>query len=254
VGTTAALGNMLGGLGMGGAGAAASGGVPLPPPRPGNLGAVGQALGAGGGAAAGGGGISGMMKQALPLMALAGALGGGGSKNAPAPSQEYTDEQRRVAADNARPLEQVSNVRFQRPTPARNYLRYGMAGEPGEEEFYGNNRLPATQRAATGGYVTPQGVLSRMAEGGSVVAASTPGLIHGEQNGRHDRHHILAADNEYIVDAETVSLLGDGSPEAGAAMLDRLREQVRKHKGRDLAQGRFSDDAREPQHYMKGPR
>jgi hypothetical protein len=250
VGTTAALGNLLGGFGMGGAGgvgATAANGLPmnppLPPPRPGNLGALGQALGAGGGAAGGAGGISGMMKQALPLMALAGALGGGGGQKASAssaPPQEYSDEQRRIATDNARPLEQVSNVRFQKPPPVRDFLRYGMAG--GEQEFYENNRLPTT-RAATGGYV--QNGTVRMAEGGNV---------RGPGDGMSDDIPALLSDGEYIVDAQTVSMLGNGSSSAGAAMLDRLREQVRKHKGAPMKQGEMPPRSKGALSYMKGPR
>jgi hypothetical protein len=56
------------------------------------------------------------------------------------------------------------------------------------------------------------------------------------------------------MDAETVALLGNGSNKAGAAQLDRFRANVRKHKGKDLAKGRFSVNAKNPQAYMAGGR
>jgi hypothetical protein len=249
VGTTGALGNMLGMFGGGGQAAGAAGGMtanglpmnpPLPPRRPTGLGGALSGIGA---QASGGGGMGGMLQQALPaalmLSALSGA-GGGQKSAASAPPPEYSDEQRRVAADNARPLEQVSNVRFQKPTAAvRNYLRYGMDPK-GEEEFYENNRLPSTTRAAAGGYVTDRGVLTRMAEGGMAG------------HGRSDHVEALLSPGEYVIDAESVSMLGNGSSEAGAGMLDRLREQLRKHKAEGLSQGRMSADSMPPERYMKG--
>jgi hypothetical protein len=56
------------------------------------------------------------------------------------------------------------------------------------------------------------------------------------------------------MDAETVALLGDGSPKAGAKKLDDLRVKVRKHKGKKLAQGRFSANAKSPEAYLSGGR
>jgi len=35
---------------------------------------------------------------------------------------------------------------------------------------------------------------------------------------------------EYVFDAETVSLIGDGNNEAGAAILDQVRDEIRKAK------------------------
>jgi hypothetical protein len=244
VGTTSALGNLMGGMFGGGqaAGGLAANGLPLNPPippvRPDNLGGALSGIGAQAAGAAQGGGLGNLVAKALPALALAGAFGGGGSKQS-APPQEYTDEQRRVAADNARPLEQVSNVRFQKPTPARNYLRYGMDPE-GEEKFYESNRLPSTARAASGGYVTERGVLTRMAQGGRTG------------HGRSDHIQALLSPGEYVIDAESVSMLGNGSSDAGAGMLDRFREQLRKHKADGLSQGRMSADSMQPERYMKG--
>lgn len=86
--------------------------------------------------------------------------------------------------------------------------------------------------------VTPQ----RKAKGGFAV--------RGKGSGRSDEIDAKLSDGEYVVDAETVALLGDGSSNAGAKALDNLRVAVRKHKGRDLAKGKFSVKAKRPERYL----
>lgn len=48
--------------------------------------------------------------------------------------------------------------------------------------------------------------------------------------GQDDVIELLGAPGEYMLDAETVAALGDGSNEAGAAKLDKMRRNLRKHK------------------------
>jgi hypothetical protein len=86
------------------------------------------------------------------------------------------------------------------------------------------------------------------AEGGGAFAVRGPGT------GRSDEIPALLSDGEYVIDAETVALLGDGSSEAGAERLDQMRMAVRKHKGQQLAKGNFSPDAKAPEHYLRGGR
>ena len=69
-------------------------------------------------------------------------------------------------------------------------------------------------------------------------------------DGRSDDRPIMASNGEYVVDAETVALLGNGSTEAGARKLDEFRVNLRKQKGAALAQGRFTPPARMPEAYM----
>ena len=64
----------------------------------------------------------------------------------------------------------------------------------------------------------------------------------------------MLSDGEYVIDAETVALLGDGSSKAGAKRLDELRVNIRKHKGRNLAKGKFSVNAKRPEKYLSGGR
>ncbi|MGY8789930.1 MAG: hypothetical protein ACKVKR_06525, partial [Pseudomonadales bacterium] len=56
---------------------------------------------------------------------------------------------------------------------------------------------------------------------------------------------------EYVVDAETVSMLGDGSSKAGAEALNGMREGIRSHKGKVLAKGKFSPNAKSPLNYLR---
>lgn len=76
--------------------------------------------------------------------------------------------------------------------------------------------------------------------------------VSGEGTGRSDDIEARLSDGEYVMDAETVALLGDGSNKAGAEVLDTLRVNLRKHKGRSLAQGEFSVKAKSPEAYMRG--
>jgi hypothetical protein len=79
-------------------------------------------------------------------------------------------------------------------------------------------------------------------------------LAQGSGSGRDDTIDARLSDGEYVIDAETVALLGDGSTKAGAAKLDKMRSELRKQKGRKLAKGQFSTAAKSPLDYMRGAR
>jgi hypothetical protein len=99
------------------------------------------------------------------------------------------------------------------------------------------------------------------ARGGGAFAAKRGGpsqrtefAVNGPGTGRSDDIPAVLSDGEYVIDAETVALLGDGSSKAGAKKLDELRVKVRKHKGQKLAKGRFSANAKKPEAYLSGGR
>lgn len=94
------------------------------------------------------------------------------------------------------------------------------------------------------------GVFSR--GGGALGRARSyvPSHGPGDGDGRSDHVDAKLSPNEYIMDAETVALLGNGSPDAGARRLDAMRANVRKHKGGALSQGKFSADAKAPEAYL----
>lgn len=89
----------------------------------------------------------------------------------------------------------------------------------------------------------------KMAGGGRSIFA-----VKGKGSGRSDEIPARLSDGEYVIDAETVALLGDGSSKAGADRLDQFRVNIRKHKGKNLARGKFSVNAKKPEAYMAGGR
>lgn len=106
-------------------------------------------------------------------------------------------------------------------------------------------------------HLNPTLTASAMKKGGR--ANASPGalskmamLASGTGGGRDDTINAKLSDGEYVLDAETVALLGNGSTKAGALVLDQMRQQLRKQKGKALAKGKFSPDAKSPLAYMKG--
>jgi hypothetical protein len=104
-----------------------------------------------------------------------------------------------------------------------------------------------------------QDIYGGKAEGGEIsgefITATRPGgqlanLVRGPGTGRSDEIPARLSAGEYVFDAETVALLGDGSTDAGARKLDQLREKLRAHKGAKLAKGKFSDNAKDPLEYL----
>ena len=88
------------------------------------------------------------------------------------------------------------------------------------------------------------------AHGGALSRISN--LARGSGSGRDDTINARLSDGEYVIDAETVALLGDGSTDSGAKRLDEMRKQVRMQKGKALSKGKFSPNAKSPLAYLKG--
>ena len=99
----------------------------------------------------------------------------------------------------------------------------------------------------SGAYNTTQ---PAMAAGGALSAVAR--FARGAGTGRSDEIHAKLSDGEFVMDAETVAMLGDGSSKAGAEKLDEMRRQIRAHKGKALAKGKFSPNAKSPLSYLKG--
>ena len=103
------------------------------------------------------------------------------------------------------------------------------------------------------------GPAARMADGGGVHsndpygAAQTPGVsrhIKGAGDGTSDSIPAKLASGEYVIDAQGVSMLGNGDNDAGAKKLDEFRKNLRAHKGKALSKGRMAPDAKTIQAYM----
>ena len=77
-------------------------------------------------------------------------------------------------------------------------------------------------------------------------------MARGAGSGRDDTIDAKLSDGEYVMDAETVAMVGDGSTDEGARRLDKMRVELRRHKGKALAKGKFSPNAKSPLSYLKG--
>jgi hypothetical protein len=77
-------------------------------------------------------------------------------------------------------------------------------------------------------------------------------FARGAGSGRDDTIDAKLSDGEYVIDAETVALLGDGSNKAGAQRLDKMRSEIRAQKGKSLAKGKISPNAKSPLAYLRG--
>jgi hypothetical protein len=140
-----------------------------------------------------------------------------------------------------------------RPQTAQDWYRYGYGPEQSFFDYVPEgekNKSQAFTGYAFGGEV---GDLTGDLTGGLGMSGNSY-AVNGPGTGRSDEIPALLSDGEYVIDAETVALLGDGSSKAGAERLDQLRVKVRKDKGRKLAKGEFSVNAKRPEHYLKGGR
>ena len=195
-------------------------------------GLIGGGGGGGGGGGAGGSqAINPIFSAKLPTPGAGGAFKVGGL--------DYTTPPARSAADMYRyamgpAMDIPAGMDLRGATSP--YAGYGP-GTLGEETF---KRVTGMAHGGAMGY----------ARGSSRDSFA----VDGPGTGRSDDIPAVLSDGEYVIDAETVALLGDGSSKAGAKKLDEMRVKVRKHKGRNLAKGKFSVNAKRPEKYLSGGR
>lgn len=92
------------------------------------------------------------------------------------------------------------------------------------------------------------------AEGGEVEGALSQafaGAVMGDDGGQSDLVEARLSPGEYVLDAETVSALGDGNTAAGIAKLDELRARLRAEK-RSASIDEIPPQAQGPLSYMQG--
>ena len=131
----------------------------------------------------------------------------------------------------ARPMQAGNQLARQYAADMPSSVRPGGRGyaEGGEVEDMGSGALTQTfDSSQTQGYV------------GS-----------GEGGGQDDMIDARLSPGEYVFDAESVSMLGDGDNAAGARKLDELREAMRAHK-RSAPADEIAPKSRGPLSYMKG--
>ena len=126
----------------------------------------------------------------------------------------------------------LNRTRLQNPIDYYNY------GKRPETLFYDSQNTAAQEQPTVAA-----------ARGGPLSSA-----VNGPGTGRSDSIDAKLSDGEYVIDAEAVALLGDGSSKAGAAKLDQFRANIRKQKGKALSRGKISPDAESPERYLMGGR
>jgi hypothetical protein len=139
--------------------------------------------------------------------------------------------QKRPTAMPQQPVGALQKVPGQQQNPNYRYFNYGMVPPSVQPNM---PQAQMSQKYATGG------LTMAMATGGNV------------SDGRTDDIPALLSPGEYVMDAETVALLGNGNNDAGAKRLDHMREAVRKQKGGALSKGKISPDAQSPLSYLSG--
>jgi hypothetical protein len=135
---------------------------------------------------------------------------------------------------------------------------YGISPLRESVDFIPRARIPF---AAHGGQIHP--MLSRVLKDRGVEFVPGPEgrmyarhkergfAVGGAGTGQSDDIPTMLSDGEYVIDADTVAALGDGSSKAGAAILDKFRESIRKHK-RSAPLSEIPPKAKRPEQYLKG--
>ena len=144
-----------------------------------------------------------------------------------------------------------------RSTPWQSRQPENLAGRSDQNGLF--PRFYTYGSFAQGGPVMPRGTLTPhdlmllqnfapgFSEGGS------PDLLRGPGGGQDDNivandGNVRVSPGEYVVSAEDVSMLGDGSNEEGAKRLDRMRGALRRHK---YGTSKFPPKARNPLSYLR---
>lgn len=169
---------------------------------------------------------------ALPLMSLL-----GGAK---------TPQQVQSAASSMSPEQREY---FNRPLQSWDWNKLTQDAQS-ENQDLGSYIARNWNRLSGGEYNVPAAAPAptQLARGGLGTVAR---LARGAGSGRADTIDAKLSDGEYVMDAETVSLLGDGSTQDGARRLDEMRAKIRQHKGKSMARGKFSANAKSPLSYLK---
>lgn len=148
----------------------------------------------------------------------------------------------------------------------RGYASGGSVEDPSKREFLKASGLSTGAAANADPMYTgldPELVnVLRMrgyASGGELVAGPENRLyakhdergfaVGGPGTGQSDDIPTMLSDGEYVIDADTVAALGDGSSKAGAQALDKMRMAIRKHK-RSAPADKIPPKAKSPLEYL----
>jgi hypothetical protein len=145
-------------------------------------------------------------------------------------------------------LRQASGEDAEQSSPNSGFYSYGS--EPSASEVLAPYMHGGTVHTmATGGKMVASPLMAAATGGDAEHKGSH--YVQGAGGGQDDLIPAKLADGEYVLDAEIVAALGDGSNKRGAEILDKWRESIRKHK-RSGPIGTIPPKAKSPLAYMKG--
>ena len=139
------------------------------------------------------------------------------------------------------------------PSLARQLSMSGATGSNlGSNYFSYGSPAQTTQPTS---YKDGGGVLQSFKDGGSphipeFITGATGHYVKGRGDGQSDDIPAMLADGEYVFDADTVAQLGNGSSDAGAKVLDKMREELRGHK-RSAPVDKIPPKSKSPLEYIK---
>lgn len=177
------------------------------------------------------------------ILKLLGALGAGASSSGT--TTKTTGTGVTGGLGGALPKYEIKRTQL---SPDIDYYTYGTRPEARFFEYAQKVVEPTQPPAKEPETGMATGGLTGYADGGS----NRSRYMAGEGSGRDDKIPALLSDGEYVMDAETLALLGDGSTKEGARRMDQFRANIRKHKGRALSRGQISPNAKSPDKYMGG--
>jgi hypothetical protein len=113
---------------------------------------------------------------------------------------------------------------------------FNPAQQASANAYFNSPAAPRTLAYARNGASLVPG--KRYAEGGPVddskpefhSEGALSAYVRGHTGGQDDVVPARLGHGEYVWDADAVSAIGDGNNEAGAHILDKWREELRKHK------------------------
>jgi hypothetical protein len=147
---------------------------------------------------------------------------------------------------------------------SRDPFNTGIGGTNADGSSGINNSLTPGLTKAQLGYVLtgmPGSNIVSKAEGGSIEEHnpqffSEGGLgsienryVNGEGDGTSDEVPAMLANGEFVIPADVVSALGNGSNEAGAGVLDQFLASIRDHKHSKGSKG-LPPDSKGPLSYL----
>lgn len=208
--------------------------------------------------ATGGSGLAGLLKAYTPLIPLISSAVNSKNTKAPTSAPGMT-----TSALTSMPQGHFNRTQNMSPTnsasgsPMTQQDWYTYGSRP-EASFYQNNGIPLNKTVvgqAKGG-TTPEhsknpgalGQATGVPEFNSAQESYVPD--QGPGDGQSDDVPARLSKGEFVFDAHSVSMLGNGSNSTGAAKLEKLRQNLRKHAAQSNSKGKQFMKAKEPEQYM----